>query len=137
MCSNVLQPNPPYISLSLIKTMFPELPFCKPPKNPIFITGLSKEQYFSPSYVGFLDFFVSVRVFSQRKQESENLLTPSPLLSFLGLSFPISFFLSRFVPSSLTPHPTPPTFFFLSFSPFPFSLRLFFPFGFSCFSLIS
>ncbi|CAJ1944848.1 unnamed protein product [Sphenostylis stenocarpa] len=39
--------------------MFPEMPFCKPPKNPIFITGLSKEQYFSPSYVGFLGFFVS------------------------------------------------------------------------------
>lgn len=115
MCSNVLQPNPPHNSLSLSLTMFPELPFCKPPKNPIFITGLSKEQYFSPSYVGF---FVLVRV-SQRKQESEKLLTPSPLepfsLSFLcvplflSLSFTFSHVLFH------NPPPSPPTFFFLSF----------------------
>ena len=138
MCSNVLQPNPPYISLSLslslIKTMFPELPFCKPPKNPIFITGLSKEQYFSPSYVGFLGFFVSVRV-SHRENRKARTFLPLHLFSlflFLSLTF-------RSIIPHTSPHPTPtpPTFFFLSFFPFPFSFRLFFPCGFSCFSLIS
>ena len=100
------------LSLSLShRTMFPELPFCKPPKNPIFITGLSKEQYFSPSYVGFLGFFVLVRV-SQRKQESENLLTCSPLEASLSISLFLlscaSFLLSLFLSHVLFHHPPPP-----------------------------
>ena len=128
MCSNVLQPNPPYISLSLIKTMFPELPFCKPPKNPIFITGLSKEQYFSPSYVGFLGFFVSVRV-SHRENRKARTFLPLHLFSlswaslFLFLSFShVSFHL----PSPLTP-PHPPS---------SFSLSPLFPLVFVCSSLL-
>ena len=75
MCSNVLQPSPPYISLSppLIKTMFPELPFCKPPKNSLFIIGPSKEQYFSPSYVGFLGSFVFLTEKTGKRQPSYHL----------------------------------------------------------------
>lgn len=115
-------------SLSLShQTMFPELPFCKPPKNPIFITGLSKEQYFSPSYVGFLGFFVLVRV-SQRKQESENLLTSPPLLrESLSLYYCVTLFSSLYLSLSFSHvlfhhHPPPhPTFFFLSIFPFTFS----------------
>lgn len=86
MCSIVLQPNPPYYSLSLShENMFPKLPFCKPPKNPIFITGFSKQEYFSPSYVGFFGFFLLVRV----SQKYENLLNPFPF--FLPLLFLLLF----------------------------------------------
>lgn len=84
MCSIVLQPNPPYYSLSH-ENMFPKLPFCKPPKNPIFITGFSKQEYFSPSYVGFFGFFLLVRV----SQKYENLLNPFPF--FLPLLFLLLF----------------------------------------------
>lgn len=136
-----------FLSLSFSlssQTMFPELPFCKPPKNPIFITGLSKEQYFSPSYVGFLGFFVLVRV-SHRENRKARTFLPLPLFSLsCAFSFLISF------SHVLFHHPlTQPTFSFLFLSlsvslsvslslslPFLFRFRFFFPCGFSCFSLI-
>ena len=131
-------PTKPTLHFSLSHQNYvPRIALLQAPKKSHLHHWSFKRTIFFTELCGLFGFLCLGQSFSQRKQESENLLTPSPLLSFLGLSFPISFFLSRFVPSSLTPHPTPPTFFFLSFSPFPFSLRLFFPFGFSCFSLIS
>ena len=93
------KPNLHYnLFLSLIEHV-PRNTLLQDPKKSHLHHCLSKEQYFSPSYVGFLGFFVLVRV-SQRKQESENLLTSSSLSSFshlcfhIRLSFPLS---SRFV----------------------------------------
>ena len=128
----------PFHSFSLITTMFPELPFCKPPKNPIFITALSKQQYFSPSYVGFLGFFVSVRV-SHRENRKARTFLPLPLFS---LSWASLFLFLSLTFCSIThhpsPHPTPPTHLLLSlFLPFPFSFPLLLPCASSYFSLIS
>jgi hypothetical protein len=94
------KPTLPYItitklslSLSHKKNMFPVLPFCKTPKNPIFITGLSKQQYFSPSYVGFFGFFLLVRVSHRKIHQNKNLLTTSYLIININKQpFP-SFFL--------------------------------------------
>lgn len=111
MSSNVLQPNPPHI-LTLFhkkkKTMLPTIPFCNPPKNPHLHHCLSKEHYFSPSYVGFFGFLCLGQSFHRENRESKNLLTSSLLsisFSFLFV-FLVSFSLI-FLPLLLS--------FFLSF----------------------
>ena len=121
MSSNVLQPNPPHI-LTLFhlkkkkkKTMLPTIPFCNPPKNPHLHHCLSKEHYFSPSYVGFFGFLCLGQSFHRENRESKNLLTTSllsisfsfifvflasfsliflPLLLSFFLSFKVSFFIT-------------------------------------------
>ena len=121
MSSNVLQPNPPHI-LTLFhlkkkkkKTMLPTIPFCNPPKNPHLHHCLSKEHYFSPSYVGFFGFLCLGQSFHRENRESKNLLTSSlisisfsflfvflvsfsliflPLLLSFFLSFKVSFFIT-------------------------------------------
>lgn len=147
MCSNVLQPNPPYISfslfLSLITNYVPRIALLQAPKKSHLHHWSFKRTIFFTELCGLFGFLCLGQSFSQRKQESENLLTPSSLLSFLCLLFSY-FFLSRFVPS-----PSHPTHLLLSLSfslsvslslslslPFLFRFRFFFPCGFSCFSLI-
>ena len=85
----------------------PRIALLQAPKKSHLHHWSFKRTIFFTELCGLFGFLCLGQSFSQRKQESENLLTPSPLLSFLGLSFPIYFFLSRFVPSSLTPNPTP------------------------------
>lgn len=129
MSSNVLQPNPPHqpalpIKLTTPTSCLPEMPFCNPPKNPIFFITVFPNQgfiYFSPSYVGSFGFFLVVLVrVSQRKQESKKFLLPyfsshipfiifflpcpccfslsSPfIISFLSFSSPISLCLPPFL----------------------------------------
>lgn len=146
-------------SLSFIKkkkTMLPTIPFCNPPKNPHLHHCLSKEHYFSPSYVGFFGFLCLGQSFHRENRESKNLLTSSllsisfsflfvflvsfslislPLLLSFFLSFKVSFFII-YLSLSL------PLFLFFSlpiFSLF-FSLSLsvfsFFSFWFLAFGLI-
>lgn len=115
MCSNVLQPNPPYISLSISLFLshlnyVPRIALLQVPKKSHLHHWSFKRTIFFTELCGLFGFLCLGQSFSQRKQESENLLTPSPLLSFLGLSFPISFTHVLFH----HPAPHPPTF-FLSF----------------------
>jgi hypothetical protein len=122
MCSIVLQPNPPYLTLQLQlslshkKNMLPVLPFCKTPKNPIFITGLSKQQYFSPSYVGFFGFFLLVRVSHRKIHQNKNLLTSSYLIININNSFLLSSFII------LSSFPLLSLYFSLTFSSFSLSI---------------
>ena len=97
------------------KTMLPTIPFCNPPKNPHLHHCLSKEHYFSPSYVGFFGFLCLGQSFHRENRESKNLLTSSlisisfsflfvflvsfsliflPLLLSFFLSFKVSFFIT-------------------------------------------
>ena len=97
------------------KTMLPTIPFCNPPKNPHLHHCLSKEHYFSPSYVGFFGFLCLGQSFHRENRESKNLLTTSllsisfsfifvflvsfsliflPLLLSFFLSFKVSFFIT-------------------------------------------
>jgi len=138
MCSNVLQPNPPYISLSISLFLshhnyVPRIALLQAPKKSHLHHWSFKRTIFFTELCGLFGFLCLGQSFLQRKQESENLLTPSPLLSFLGLSFPISFTHVLFH----HPAPHPPTHHLLSlFLPFPFSFGFLLPSGFSCFSLI-
>lgn len=116
MSSNVLQPNPPHqpasLSFSLIKpttTCLPEMPFCNPPKNPIFfITVFQNKIIFFTELCGLFWVFSVVLVrASQRKQESKArnfsfIIFFLPSLSFLFLS---ALFLLFPLPSSLFHHP--------------------------------
>ena len=95
--------------------MLPTIPFCNPPKNPHLHHCLSKEHYFSPSYVGFFGFLCLGQSFHRENRESKNLLTSSlisisfsflfvflvsfsliflPLLLSFFLSFKVSFFIT-------------------------------------------
>lgn len=112
MSSNVLQPNPPHktpfsllfffsLSLSLsLKTCLPHIPFCKYPLS----SSLSSQKttyiffLFSPKLCGLFGCFPLLFVvclgqsFSQRKQESKNLLSLS--LSPFSFSLFLLLFLS-------------------------------------------
>jgi hypothetical protein len=115
------KPTLPYItittlSLSHKKNMLPVLPFCKTPKNPIFITGLSKQQYFSPSYVGFFGFFLLVRVSHRKIHQNKNLLTSSYLIININNSFLLSSFII------LSSFPLLSLYFSLTFSSFSLSI---------------
>ena len=100
--------------------MLPTIPFCNPPKNPHLHHCLSKEHYFSPSYVGFFGFLCLGQSFHRENRESKNLLTSSlisisfsflfvflvsfsliflPLLLSFFLSFKVSFFITYLSPS--------------------------------------
>ena len=118
-------------SLSFIKkkkkkTMLPTIPFCNPPKNPHLHHCLSKEHYFSPSYVGFFGFLCLGQSFHRENRESKNLLTSSLisisfsflfvfLVSFSLIFLPLllSFFLSFKVSFFITYLSLSPSFFFL------------------------
>lgn len=115
------------LSLSLSPNYVPRIALLQAPKKSHLHHWSFKRQYFSPSYVGFLGFFVLVRV-SQRKQESENLLTSPPLLrESLSLYYCVTLFSSLYLSLSFSHvlfhhHPPPhPTFFFLSIFLFTFS----------------
>lgn len=106
MSSNVLQPNPPHkitlsLSLSLIKKLCClEYPSATPQKNPHLHHCLSKEHYFSPSYVGFFGFLCLGQSFTEKTGKAR---TFSPLPFSLSISFSflfvflVSFFLSLFI----------------------------------------
>lgn len=140
MSSNVLQPNPPHepsFTLSH-KNIMPEIPFCNPPKNPIFITVSQKNIIFHRAMWAFLGFCWLGQSFTEKTGKQE----PSPPCPSLSLSFfLISFFpcpycFSLYPPSFIIFLPASLSFLFPVFP----SLSLFnFWFsccGFFCFSLI-
>lgn len=86
MFSNVLQPNSShkltvFLSLSL-KNMMSRIPFCNPPKNPLLHHCLSKEHYFSPSYVGFFGFLCLGQSFTEKTGKARTFL---PLRLYISL----------------------------------------------------
>ncbi|KAL3533057.1 hypothetical protein ACH5RR_006578 [Cinchona calisaya] len=106
--------NPPHtihthIHTQRLKAMFPEIPFCNPPKNPHLhhtsTTSVSlepKNEYslhiiFPKIYVGFLGFvLVSQDFFPQRKQETNqepSLINTPSLFPPYFMSFTLSFFI--------------------------------------------
>ncbi|CAL9028247.1 unnamed protein product [Prunus brigantina] len=118
MSSNVLQPNPPH-KLSLLKHVARNT-LLQPPKKSHLHHCLSKEHYFSPSYVGSFGFLLSWSEFHRENRKARNFsslpFTLSPFLFFLVLlvslyplfiiSCPtLSFF---FIPISLCPSFSPP-----------------------------
>jgi hypothetical protein len=93
MFSIVLQPNPSHsLTRSLShKDMLPTIPFCNPPKNPHLHHCLSKEHYFSPSYVGFFGFLCLGQSFTEKTGKARTFL-PLPLsISLFLFVFLVSF----------------------------------------------
>jgi len=125
MCSNVLQPNPPYISLHFTLSLSsqlcsPNCPSASPQKIPSSSLLFQNNNIFHRVMWAFW-VSLSRSEFLTEKTGKREPSYPFPSSLFLGPLFSY-FFHSRFVPSPITPHPTPPhppTFFFLSFCLFP------------------